>query len=148
LLQGKLDLQIQLGRYCDAVGELAGLVAEHPYSEPFAGLLMRALYGSGRQADALAVYTELRRRLRGELGVEPSEKMRRLHQDVLQANDERVDVGRRSPAARPRGVRNELPPDGTDLVGRGRELARLVYPPGTGVSVDAVDGVAGVGKTA
>ena len=48
---------------------------------------MLALYGSGRQADALAVYLDTRRMLIAELGVEPSAELREAHQLVLRHGD-------------------------------------------------------------
>ena len=45
---------------------------------------MLALYRSGRQADALDCYQDLRRQLDDELGLEPSADVSRLHQDILQ----------------------------------------------------------------
>ena len=50
-----IDAEVQLGLHAHVLGELEALVAEHPYQERAAALLMLALYRSGRQADALEV---------------------------------------------------------------------------------------------
>ncbi|MEV6757382.1 BTAD domain-containing putative transcriptional regulator [Streptomyces sp. NPDC051214] len=65
------------------VPELAELVAEHPLREAFHRQLMLALHRTGRQAEALAVHRELRRRLVEELGVEPGASVRDAHREVL-----------------------------------------------------------------
>ncbi|MFB9834462.1 AfsR/SARP family transcriptional regulator, partial [Actinoallomurus acaciae] len=103
LLQHKLECQLRLGGYAEAVSELSALTATHPHSEALAGLLMRAMYGSGRQADALSVFTQLRRRLVDDLAVEPGEELRRVHQAVLRGDDTFLlgDAPRRAPAGRP-----------------------------------------------
>ena len=46
-------------------------------------MLMLALYGSGRQAEALEVYRETRRLLVDELGIEPSPALHELEQAIL-----------------------------------------------------------------
>ncbi|WP_246258599.1 AfsR/SARP family transcriptional regulator [Amycolatopsis anabasis] len=150
LAQEKVKRQLVLGRHADAVAELSALTQGHPYSESLAALLMRALYFDGRRADALAVFTQLRRRLVDELGVEPGEELRRVQQAVLRGEDTALGVARpREPKPPPRKARNELPADVGELAGRERELARLTAPDeAAGVTVDAVDGVAGAGKTA
>ena len=56
---------------------------EHPYREPFRAALMRALYGSGRQAEALEVYRRTRALLVDELGIEPSLGLQELEQAIL-----------------------------------------------------------------
>ena len=45
--------------------------------------LMQALYGSGRQVEALEVYRETRRLLVDELGIEPSPALQELEQAIL-----------------------------------------------------------------
>jgi DNA-binding SARP family transcriptional activator len=58
-------------------------VAEHPFNERFRAQLMLALYRSGRQADALAAYTDARETLVGELGISPSRPLQLLEQAIL-----------------------------------------------------------------
>lgn len=78
-----LDAELQLGRHAQRVGELEGLVAEHPYQERAAALLMLALYRSGRQAEALEAYRALRQRLDDELGLQPNQELRELEAAIL-----------------------------------------------------------------
>ena len=79
----RVELELRLGRHADLVGELEALVAAHPLREQLRGQLMRALYGSGRQAEALQVYRDARRLLVEELGIEPSLPLRELEQAIL-----------------------------------------------------------------
>ncbi|WP_246258266.1 AfsR/SARP family transcriptional regulator [Amycolatopsis anabasis] len=88
LLQEKLEWQLLLGRHAAVIGELSALTSAHPHHEPLAALLMRALHDSGRQADALAVFTRQRRRLVEDLGVEPGEVLRRAHRAVLRGESD------------------------------------------------------------
>ncbi|GAB7052871.1 AfsR/SARP family transcriptional regulator [Catenuloplanes indicus] len=75
--------QLGLGRYQEAVVELQAVGAAHPLRERLHHLLMCALYGVGRQAEALATYRVLRRRLIADLGVEPSRELSELHARML-----------------------------------------------------------------
>jgi DNA-binding SARP family transcriptional activator len=86
-LTGRVDADLALGRHAQLVGDLKALAAEHPLRERLRAQLMLALYGSGRQADALAVYRDTRRMLIAELGVEPSAELREAHQLVLRHGD-------------------------------------------------------------
>src|SRR6185437_9607261 len=62
---------------------LQALVVEHPYRERPHALLMHALAASGRQAEALDVYTKIRGRLADELGIEPGAELRAAQTAVL-----------------------------------------------------------------
>jgi DNA-binding SARP family transcriptional activator/Flp pilus assembly protein TadD len=125
--------------------ELPALAERYPLDERLAHQLMLALYRSGRQADALARYDRLRRTLADTLGVDPSLQLRELHQRIL------TEDPALTPATEwPR--RNDLPRDVTDFTGRTGEIAGLVETldraPGGTVVLSAIDGMAGIGKTA
>jgi len=82
-LEQRIAVDVALGRETVVIGELERLVREHPYRERLQGQLMLALYRTGRQADALAVFREARSRLIDELGIEPSAELRGLHAAIL-----------------------------------------------------------------
>jgi DNA-binding SARP family transcriptional activator len=82
-LEERIDAELALGEHAQLVGELEGLVREHPLRERLIGQLMLALYRSGRQADALETYREARRRLVEELGIEPSSDLQQLERAIL-----------------------------------------------------------------
>ncbi|MFF3002079.1 BTAD domain-containing putative transcriptional regulator [Kitasatospora sp. NPDC057940] len=65
------------------VAELGAHVAEQPWREPAWGLLARALYRAGRQADALATLRRARAMLVDQLGLDPGAGLRRLETDIL-----------------------------------------------------------------
>lgn len=65
------------------IAPLSELVARHPFREAAWGLLMTALYRSGRQADALAAYRSAREQLVDALGVEPGPDLRALEARIL-----------------------------------------------------------------
>lgn len=83
-LEDRIELGMRLGRTHDAVVELTDLVREHPLREHAWALLMRALYLSGRQADALASYQRARRLLVDEVGVEPGPELADMERRVLE----------------------------------------------------------------
>jgi DNA-binding SARP family transcriptional activator len=99
VLMDRIDCDLSLGRHEQLVGELEGLVAQHPLRERFRGQLMLALYRSGRQSDALRVYREGRETLVEELGLEPSEPLQRLERAIL-VHDPALEVP--AGVARPR----------------------------------------------
>jgi YVTN family beta-propeller protein len=83
----RLDAELALGRHAQVIGELEALVAEHPYHERAAALLMLALYRSGRQVDALEAYRAVRRRLSNELGLQPGQELRELEAAILRQDE-------------------------------------------------------------
>jgi DNA-binding SARP family transcriptional activator/pimeloyl-ACP methyl ester carboxylesterase len=120
-LEARLAAELAAGRHRELVGELQVLVREHPFRERLWGHLMVALYRSGRQADALAVYQQARVRLRDELGLEPGGELRRLEQAVLDQDPSLDGPGseRASPDAgqqiRPSPVRYAVTRDGVHV---------------------------------
>lgn len=76
-------LELELGRHLQLLAELDGAIAQEPHDEALVGLLMLALYRSGRQGDALAVYRTAVDRLVSDLGVDPGAELRTLESAVL-----------------------------------------------------------------
>ncbi|WP_308402715.1 BTAD domain-containing putative transcriptional regulator [Streptomyces sp. AC550_RSS872] len=150
LRRERLECLVLLGRYREALDDLADASGPDLYDESLMALRIRALYGCGRQAEALNTYEDMRIRLRDELGVTPGEELRRVHKAVLKQDDGSL-LGAAPARFRVGGVVNELPGDIGQLIGREVELAQLIAPaaPGSGsVSIVTVDGPAGVGKSA
>jgi DNA-binding SARP family transcriptional activator len=77
------DVSLRLGRHAPLLATLPRLAAEHPFDERLAGQLILAYYRSGRQADALAHFEAIRRRLAGYLGADPGPGLRELHRRIL-----------------------------------------------------------------
>ncbi|GLW21248.1 regulatory protein AfsR [Microbispora amethystogenes] len=145
-----LDLEL----HQKAVTALTELVAEAPLRERTRDLLMLALYRSGRQADALDTYLEVKRLLAERLGVDPGEALRERYELILRADpsldlaqSETTDAG---PGARPP---RQLPRAATGFVGRVEELVRLrslltPWDGGVPQAVVAITGAPGTGKSA
>ncbi|GAA3733981.1 BTAD domain-containing putative transcriptional regulator [Plantactinospora mayteni] len=144
--------RLALGQPESVVSELRALVKEHPLRERLCVHLMVALCRAGRPGEALAAYAELCALLASELGADPGPELRRLHERILRGDDSLASgtsSGQAVPAAPPR----QLPAGSTELCGRADELAWLARTlrgagVGDGPVVIAVDGVAGVGKSA
>ncbi|WP_158839915.1 AfsR/SARP family transcriptional regulator [Saccharothrix deserti] len=100
-VEARITADLALGRHAAVVGELISLADAHPYRESLRAKLMIALYGSGRQAEALEVYRRTRELLAEELGIEPGAELRGLHETVLLGESPArlvdVPVKRRSP---------------------------------------------------
>ncbi|NUT97686.1 MAG: hypothetical protein HOY78_37280 [Saccharothrix sp.] len=95
-----VDAELAAGRFGDVVAELTELAARHRFRERLHAQLMTALYRSGRRADALAVYERVRGELVSELGLEPGEGLREVHEAVLRGRDLGQGAARRREPAR------------------------------------------------
>jgi DNA-binding SARP family transcriptional activator len=104
VLEQRLEADLALGHHARLVAELEGLVRQHPFRERLRAALMRALYGAGRQAEALNVYRETRQTLVDELGIEPSPALQELERAIL----------RHDPALNPAG--DATPPERAILI--------------------------------
>ncbi|HVK25696.1 MAG TPA: AfsR/SARP family transcriptional regulator, partial [Actinokineospora sp.] len=133
-LEQRLAADLELGG--DLVTELTELVSTFPTRERFVELLMVALRRAGRAADALRVFESTRRALADDLGVDPGPGLREAHEQILLADNA---------VAEPTGKRNTLPSGSGVFTGRVEERSAIVS---ADAAVVAVDGMAGVGKTA
>jgi YVTN family beta-propeller protein len=107
-LEDRIDADLARGHGDVLVPELEALVEREPLRERPRGQLMLALYRAGRQAAALELYKDTRRRFVEELGIEPTPRLRELEQAIL-AQDPELDAGlprwrprRPGPTRRPR----------------------------------------------
>jgi DNA-binding SARP family transcriptional activator len=82
-LEARIDADLALERHADVVAELQGLARAHPLRERVHAQLMLALSRSGRQAEALALFSDLRRRMVDELGLEPGPELQDVQRAVL-----------------------------------------------------------------
>ncbi|MEU3406508.1 BTAD domain-containing putative transcriptional regulator [Streptomyces sp. NPDC006670] len=71
------------GEHARAADELAPLAQRHPLRQRLRAAQMRALYGAGRQGEALAVHAEVRERFAEELGIDPGPELAALHEAIL-----------------------------------------------------------------
>ncbi|MEV4099781.1 BTAD domain-containing putative transcriptional regulator [Nonomuraea sp. NPDC049649] len=129
IMEEFFEVELELARDLQIVGELVALVAAYPLRERLRGLLMLAQSRAGRRAEALATYQEGYRLSIERLGLEPGPELAGLHEAIL-----RGETGRRqgsrlvlepaAPEAAP-AVPAQLPPDVTGFVARDAELGRL-----------------------
>lgn len=141
----RIGVELRLGRFAEVVGELTVLAAQHPTDETLIGHLMVASYGRGRQGDALRVYDAARHRLSEEFGTDPGESLARIYRLILDHSPVSAMLpGRMTSPTAP----NNLPSHG-ELVGREEEMRLLQTPPPDGavIAIQAIAGMAGVGKS-
>jgi DNA-binding SARP family transcriptional activator len=149
-----VDAELSLGAGAEVVGELESLIAEHPFRERLRRQLMLALYRAGRQGEALEAYQATRQTLRDELGIEPSEPLRKLERAILRQDPSLAASSRPETVAGPGRSSIASPPgEQTELLERSHHLAALenalavVHKSWRG-RLMLVGGEAGAGKTA
>ncbi len=156
-LTERAQIALSLGRQAEVVADLEPLVAHDPTLESLTGLLMVALYRSGRQAEALEAYRRTRELLDESLGLEPSLMLRSLHERVLRQDEALgsqpdltpvsvVAPGTRRLAEGTATSRTNLPTVVRPLIGRDAELDSLVELV-HGARLLSLIGPGGAGKT-
>jgi DNA-binding SARP family transcriptional activator/tetratricopeptide (TPR) repeat protein len=166
-LERRIDLDLATGGLGELVAELGDWTARYPLREPLWARLLVALDRTGRQAEALHRYEQLRQRLADDLGTDPSPELQRLHAGLLAGRP----IGK-SPSVEPAPrvasdaaagtaamssvpertvpvVPRQLPAAPPAFTGRASELTDLDRARDmSAVVITAIDGMAGVGKTA
>jgi DNA-binding SARP family transcriptional activator len=160
------QVQLRLGRPDEVIDAVRELAADHPRAEALIGVLMMAYAAAGQDAEALDCYASTRSLLVHDLGTEPGPGLREVHAAVLRG-DLRQAVRPTQPlpvrhgdkrVLKRRAVPAQLPADVAAFTGRQEELSQLdtllltTQQAATGtqpaVTVAALSGTAGVGKTA
>ncbi|WP_404958638.1 BTAD domain-containing putative transcriptional regulator [Streptomyces sp. 147326] len=93
----RFDLCLALGESGELISGLRALITQHPLRETLRGQLMLALYRSGRQAEALKEYGEVRELLVDELGIDPGPRLARLYEAILRDSPELAAPERPAP---------------------------------------------------
>ncbi|WP_405087833.1 BTAD domain-containing putative transcriptional regulator [Microbispora sp. NBC_01389] len=117
-LEDAAEARLALGEHAVLAAELGDLVAAHPLRERLRAAYMRALYGAGRQSEALESYEELRRLLGDELGLDPGPELAALQRAILTQDLQ-------APPAPDRRRRSNLPAPHTELIGRESAVAEI-----------------------
>ena len=159
-VEQRAEAAFTLDRDAEVLPELEIEVARNPTRERLVGLLMRAQYRTGRQADALHAFDRTRRVLAEELGADVSPELCRVHTGILRHDGsllvsgsgpdlvvQHLDLGQSIPRT-PDGRERRAP---GVMVGRRQELACLLEAwtatKTDGGRVVVVVGEAGQGKT-
>ncbi len=155
-IEDRLEVELELGRHHELIGELVGLAEQFPLRDRLHGQLMLALHRSGRTAEALQAYQQVRRMMIDELGIEPGGDLQRLQHAILNS-DPVLDLaaGPVSVPAVARPVPKLLPADIADFTGRAEQVSQIrqqltTAPAGSprlAVPVVVISGQGGVGKT-
>src|SRR5580692_3045772 len=83
----RIMAELACGSHAQVIPELRRLLADHSLRENLWLLLMQALDGAGRHAEALEAYGQARSVLAEELGVDPGAELRRCYAELLAKDD-------------------------------------------------------------
>ncbi|MBB5850199.1 BTAD domain-containing putative transcriptional regulator [Amycolatopsis umgeniensis] len=107
-----LRVELRLGRYQDHIGELSGLLDEHPDDAAVTALMMCALHFAGRDTEALEVFRRHRGYLNDELGMGASPELEGLEKCLL--NNDLTADGRAYALGRPYLANGDSPMSPTE----------------------------------
>lgn len=139
-IEARLQAELELGHHDRVIGELRALTLADPLRERAWGMLMVALYRSGRQSEALRAYQDAREHLGELVGIEPGPELRDLEEKILVQDSSIASAP--PPAAR----MHNLPEFWTAFIGRLDELEAITRLFDRSRLVTLV-GPGGVGKT-
>jgi DNA-binding SARP family transcriptional activator len=151
-LERWLRCRSDLGYFDEVIAAAEAAIAVSPLREGLWGVLMLALYRTGRQSDALRAYRRLKAVLADELGIDPGRAVAELELAILQQKGELDPPTRRLHRgalveSRPEFFRRMV----SDFVGRINELdaieQALVTATGGRRGLLLISGEAGIGKT-
>ena len=115
-----IERLLAAGEWSIAIERARGLIDAEPFSDRPRGLLMRALAGEGRRADALRAFQEYRSLLLDEIGTEPGTDLVALDRSI--ATDQGIARGLAAPEPR----RHNLPVPWSSFIGRDGDRATVV----------------------
>ena len=144
----RIKAELACGSHAQVIPEVRRLLADHPLREGLWLMLMQALDGAGRHAEALDAYGQARSVIAEELGVDPGAELRQFYAHLLAEDEERasdtggapgsISAGTVAPssgpprsvpvpaeAVRPRSVPAQLPADVADFTGRNDQVKHL-----------------------
>lgn len=144
--------ELEAGRAAEVVPMLDAAIREDPLRERSRELLMLALYRSGRHAESLRTYQQLRTTLVNELGLDPSPSLQRLQERILLHDPSLLPQPERSaPEASHRnpykGLRSFTEADAPDYFGRDALVERLLAALQKASRLVALVGPSGSGKS-
>ncbi|WP_437025033.1 BTAD domain-containing putative transcriptional regulator [Streptomyces sp. enrichment culture] len=115
VLERVCELHLAQGRCREVLVDLWEATGAYPQHEGLSAQLMRALYGAGRQNEALAEYRRIRGRLREELGIDPGPPLQALELAILRGEELRgLPRGEAAaPAAASAAAAGSAPPGAT-----------------------------------
>jgi DNA-binding SARP family transcriptional activator len=146
----RIRAELACGGHAQVIPELHRLLASHPLREGLWLLLMQALDGAGRHAEALDAYSQARNAIAEELGVDPGAELRQFYAGLLARDDTLAKSGEDAPGSisaatvtprpwpegsstaaehanpRPVSVPAQLPADVADFTGRRDQVQHLV----------------------
>src|SRR5580658_9652798 len=83
----RIQAELACGSHAQVIPELRRLLADNALRENLWLLLMQALDGAGRHAEALDAYGQVRSVFAEELGVDPGAELRRCYAELLAKDD-------------------------------------------------------------